>query len=76
MFHRLPRATFTNKVTRCKKTALFWVITQRVVLISYRRFGTTYRSLLQGPRSQEEITTTVCVMTQKGAGFLSFEAEV
>ena len=28
--------------------ALLWVITQRVVGISYRRFGTTYRSHLQG----------------------------
>ena len=28
-------------------TALFWVITQRVVVISYRRFGTTYRSHLR-----------------------------
>jgi len=26
------------------RTAFFWVITQRVVAISYRRFGTTYRS--------------------------------
>jgi hypothetical protein len=25
-------------------TALFWAITQRIVVISYRRFGTTYRS--------------------------------
>jgi len=24
------------------KTALLWVITQRVVVISYRRFGATY----------------------------------
>jgi hypothetical protein len=31
-------------------TAVFWVITQRVVVISCRRFGTTYRSLLQGSR--------------------------
>jgi len=76
MFHHLPRATFANKVTHCKKTALFWVIKQRVVLIPYRRFGTTYRSLLQGPRIQEEITTTFCVMTQKSAVFLYFEAEV
>jgi hypothetical protein len=30
------------------RTALFWVITQRVVVFSYRRFGTTYRSHLQG----------------------------
>ena len=28
------------------RTALFWVITQRVEIIYYRRFGTTYRSLL------------------------------
>jgi len=30
------------------KTPLFWAITKRVVVISYRRFGTTYRSHLQG----------------------------
>jgi len=30
------------------RTAHFLVITQRVVVISYRRFGTTYRSHLQG----------------------------
>ena len=29
-------------------TALFWVITQRVVGNLYRRFGTKYRSHLQG----------------------------
>jgi len=29
-------------------TALFRAITQRVVVIPYRRFGTTYRSDLQG----------------------------
>ena len=32
------------------RTALFWVITQRVVVIPRRRFGTTYRSHLQGSR--------------------------
>jgi len=30
--------------------ALFWVVTQRVMVISYRRFGTTYRSNLKGSR--------------------------
>jgi hypothetical protein len=25
------------------RTALFWIITQRVVVIHHRRFGTTYR---------------------------------
>ena len=34
------------------RTALFWVITQRVVVISYRRFGTTCRFHLQGSRIQ------------------------
>jgi hypothetical protein len=29
------------------RAVLFWVITWRVVVISYRRFGTTYRSDLQ-----------------------------
>ena len=29
-------------------TALFWLITQRELAISNRRFGTTYRSHLQG----------------------------
>ena len=31
-----------------QSTALFWVVTQRVVVISYRHFGTTYRSHLLG----------------------------
>jgi len=28
------------------KSELFWHITQRIVVIPYRRFGTTYRSHL------------------------------
>jgi len=36
-------------------TALFWAITQRVVTIPYRRFGTTYWLHLQGPRIQESV---------------------
>jgi hypothetical protein len=32
------------------KTVLFWVIIQHAVLTSYRRFGTTYRSHIQGSR--------------------------
>jgi len=38
------------------KTALFWVITQQVVVIPYRRFGTTYRSHPQGSRNQKSRT--------------------
>jgi hypothetical protein len=33
------------------RSALFWDITQRRVVIVYRRFGTTYPSHLQGSRS-------------------------
>jgi len=32
------------------RSALFWAITQPVVVIPHRRFGTTYRSHLQGSR--------------------------
>jgi len=35
---------FRSKVD---ENCIFWVITQRVVVITYRRFGTTYRSRLQ-----------------------------
>jgi hypothetical protein len=31
------------------RTALYWLRSQGVVIISYRRFGTTYRSQLEGP---------------------------
>ena len=34
------------------RTALFWAITQRVVVIPYRRFGTTYRSCLSRVKNQ------------------------
>jgi hypothetical protein len=40
------------------KTALFWVIMQQVVTISYRRFGTTYRSDFQGARNQKKMKET------------------
>jgi hypothetical protein len=36
-------------------TAFFWVITRRVVVISYRRFGITYRSHTQGSRTQMNV---------------------
>jgi len=56
-----PRSKQWNAYSNilCKKvyttwTALCWVITQRVVVNSYRRFGTTYRSHLQGWRIQKQ----------------------
>jgi hypothetical protein len=38
----LQHATYTPVDTR---SAFFWVITQQVVVIPYRRFGTTYGAL-------------------------------
>ena len=34
------------------RTALFWVITQQVVVIYYRRFGTNFQSHLPGSKIQ------------------------
>jgi hypothetical protein len=45
-------------------TPLFSVIMQRVVVIYYRRFETTYRSNLQGPRTQNmKIEPIGCLAT-------------
>ena len=41
----IHETTFPCEILR---SALFWVVTQRVVAVPYRRFGTTYRSHLQG----------------------------
>ena len=38
------------------RTALFWAVTQRVVVIPYRRFGTTYRSRLSRVKNQRFLT--------------------
>jgi hypothetical protein len=46
--------TKLSKKVPILRNALLWVITQRVVEISYRRFGTTYRSCLQGSRFQSQ----------------------
>jgi hypothetical protein len=36
------------------KTVLYWVITQRVAVIPYRRFGTTYQSYRQDERIKKK----------------------
>ena len=46
-------------------TALFWVITQRVAVIPYRRFGTTYRSHLQGQESKKKARFLLGFLTLK-----------
>ena len=43
-------AWFQSSAAKQMRTALFWVITQRPLIIPHRRFSTTYRSHLQGSR--------------------------
>jgi hypothetical protein len=57
------------------RTALFWVIMQRVVIICYQCFGTTYWSYLQRSRIQKKaccpnvdfIQGRVCVVKRLGS---------
>jgi hypothetical protein len=49
-------------------TALFWVITQKVVVIYYRRFGTTYQSLLQGSWVQKKPAVPVRSLYEEECG--------
>jgi hypothetical protein len=54
------------------RTALFLAITQRVVVISYRSFGTTYQSYIQGPdspRRRLKMGLTFCHETSLGHSF-------
>jgi len=54
-----------NVKLRCqkvKRSAPLWVIAHRLVVISYRHFGST-----SVPQHRYEITTVRCVMTQKNA---------
>ena len=46
-----PNTWFQASAAMLLRSALFWDITQRRVIILYRRFGTTYRSHLKGSRS-------------------------
>jgi len=81
-----PRATWyvsyceTNNRHEVAENRLLRVITQRAVVIYYRRFGTTYQVPSSGaqeflnprgwdrqvfPKRREQTTTTGCVITQK-----------
>jgi hypothetical protein len=46
---------FPSSAAMLMKSALFWDITQRRVVIVYRRFGTTYRSHLHGSRVGKQL---------------------
>jgi len=67
------------------RAALFGVITQRVVVISYRRFGITHQlpssgALEMGPigcpeTSVKKITSARCEIARKSADLIYFTAE-
>ena len=63
-FWRFRRLVPLKTCVGRKRTGLFWNITQRMVIIPYRRFGTTYWSHLKGP-----------IGCFKSAVFIHFAAE-
>jgi len=54
-----------------KRTVIFWVITQWVMVISYRCFGTTYLSHLQGSIPCKSIYITLLFILESGSAFSS-----
>jgi hypothetical protein len=64
-----------------KRSALFWEIIQRWVVVLFRRFGTSYRSHLQGLRSprcfpkRHRTTTQESILAQKSANLIYIAAD-
>ena len=57
------------------RAALSWFTAQRLAVISYLRFGTTYGGSHLDPKRRWEITTSHCVMTKTNAVLGYFAAE-
>jgi len=61
LYKNCPTTSASLAKVVCKRTdmrtALFWAITNRAVVIPYRRFGTTYPSHLQGSRIRFILTS-------------------
>jgi hypothetical protein len=68
------------------RSPLFWVVTQRIVAVTYRRFGTTYRSHIKGPinpipwplnmvpKRRQGITNIRCGISRKSADLVLYDA--
>jgi hypothetical protein len=54
ILHTIKHKYVETKLSLIMRSELFWDITRSRVLIVYRRFGTTYRSHLQGSKVREE----------------------
>jgi hypothetical protein len=79
---QLQKVEVISKEILRLRTERFWVITQSVVVISYRCFATTYRARLFGFFTPDDGTDrlsrnvrTHCVITQKSAVVMYFAAE-
>jgi hypothetical protein len=81
-FTQITNLLSTANVFR-PRTALFWDITQRRVVIAYRSFVATYRSLdpwrwdrYVVPKHRYGIVTLRCVISQKNADIIWIAADV
>jgi len=55
------------------RTGFFWVVTQRVVVIPYRLFGTKYRPHIQGSRIQRKGSYFGFLAPEDGTDMFYFE---
>jgi len=55
--HNICRSCLTQaSAAKQIRVTVFWTITQGTVVIPYRRFGTNYRSHLQGSGIQDQVS--------------------
>jgi hypothetical protein len=66
----------TNPWDTHLRSATFRVITQLLVVNSYRRFGTTDQSHCQGSRNPNRITTTRRIRTQNSTDLISLKSSL
>ena len=52
--NKIGSALFQVSAAKQMRNPFFWVITQRVVVIPYRRFGITYKSHLLGSKAKQK----------------------
>ena len=91
-YNGVKKLGISHSLTYKLRTALFWALTQGVVVIN-RRFGATYRSHLQGSRNfldswplkmgPDRLSRNIgkelparCVINQRGTVLVVFAAEV
>jgi hypothetical protein len=74
-FERPTKSWSRNNGVYDFKSALFWDITQRRVVILYGSFCTTYRSHQQGSKGSRRTLSTYCIPTHYGLEVSGMESE-